>query len=682
MDNLIGKQLGDYTIIERIGQGGSATVYRAEQPSMKREIALKVINVIEASEHGDFFKRFEKEAALIASLEHVRILPVHHYGIEGNWAYMAMRYLRGGSLKDLMRQGRLPLDRVLVIFEQVASGLAYAHSKGIVHRDIKPANIMLDENGNAYLTDFGLAKMIKGDNDSTQSGHIVGTITNMAPEQLRGEPIDHRADIYGMGTILYEMAVGETPFSHDKHADIVTLIYQHLEDEPNPPSFYDPDVPPELEQTIIKAIQKRPDQRFGSMSEMLESLAPLMGSVSLSGTSLPMVDRSLVERARATDTMMQANSAARRLNNNPVMISLIVIVLAMILFGGLLLANDTFNRSIQPTQTPTEPPPPTPIPPHTVMTGVSGTWIDIIPTAEQISAAQVSLEDDGFVAIIACNLSSEYHATFNREVRSYLLDYGLDSKVYDSDNEAYDQIPILEQAMAEGATGIILCPLDYRLLDEPLQTIEENDLPFVNITRAENLYGGVQLSSENDNYSMGYTVGQFAGELINAEQDGQASVVILDFPDMEIIVERANGLEDGVRSVAPDVEIVGRYLGGAAENGEESIETLLDDAVEFDVILSINDAGTYGAIDALEAADVAPDAVMIVSIDAERKAVDYMREGRFIRGSLSVGRQESAQAAANAITQMLAGASLPESILVESGDVITADRLEQAEAEE
>lgn len=682
MDNLIGKQLGDYTIIERIGQGGSATVYRAEQPSMKREIALKVINVIEASEHGDFFKRFEKEAALIASLEHVRILPVHHYGIEGNWAYMAMRYLRGGSLKDLMKQGRLPLDRVLVIFEQVASGLAYAHSKGIVHRDIKPANIMLDENGNAYLTDFGLAKMIKGDNDSTQSGHIVGTITNMAPEQLRGEPIDHRADIYGMGTILYEMAVGETPFSHDKHADIVTLIYQHLEDEPNPPSFYDPDVPPELEQTIIKAIQKRPDQRFGSMSEMLESLAPLMGSVSLSGTSLPMVDRSLVERARATDTMMQANSAARRLNNNPVMISLIVIVLAMILFGGLLLANDTFNRSIQPTQTPTEPPPPTPIPPHTVMTGVSGTWIDIIPTAAQISAAQVSLEDDGFVAIIACNLSSEYHATFNREVRSYLLDYGLDSKVYDSDNEAYDQIPILEQAMAEGATGIILCPLDYRLLDEPLQTIEENDLPFVNITRAENLYGGVQLSSENDNYSMGYTVGQFAGELINAEQDGQASVVILDFPDMEIIVERANGLEDGVRSVAPDVEIVGRYLGGAAENGEESIETLLDDAVEFDVILSINDAGTYGAIDALEAADVAPDAVMIVSIDAERKAVDYMREGRFIRGSLSVGRQESAQAAANAITQMLAGASLPESILVESGDVITADRLEQTEAEE
>ena len=113
MDNLIGQQLGDYTILERIGQGGTATVYRAQQPSMKREVALKVINVIQASEHGDFFQRFEKEAALIASLEHVRILPVHQYGIEGNWAYMAMRYLRGGSLKDVMREGRLPLNRLL-----------------------------------------------------------------------------------------------------------------------------------------------------------------------------------------------------------------------------------------------------------------------------------------------------------------------------------------------------------------------------------------------------------------------------------------------------------------------------------------------------------------------------------------------------------------------------------------
>jgi len=327
------------------------------------------------------------------------------------------------------------------------------------------------------------------------------------------------------------------------------------------------------------------------------------------------------------------------------------------------------NQSLQPTETPTSPPP-TDIPLPTILSGISATGDDIIPDTTQIEAAQARLGGDGFIAIIACNLDSEYHATLNREMRTSLLEYGLNSRVYNSANEAYDQIPILEQTMAEGASGIILCPLDYSLLDSPLQTVEDNNVPFVNITRAENLYGGVQLSSENDNYSMGYTVGQFVGELVIDERDGEAKVVILDFPDMEIIVERANGLEEGILSIAPDVEIVGRYIGGLAENGQKSIESLLDDDVEFDVILSINDAGTYGAIDALEAAEIEPEDVLIGSIDAERKAVDYMNEGRFIRGSLSVGRQESAQAAVNAMTLLLAGADVPESILVLSGDVI------------
>lgn len=668
MDKLIGKQLGDFTILERIGQGGMATVYRAEQPSMKREIALKVINVIEASEHDDFFRRFEQEAELIASLEHIRILPVHNYGIEGNWAYMAMRYLRGGSLKDIMRKGRLPLPRVLAIFEQVASALAHAHSKGIIHRDLKPANILLDDDGNAFLTDFGLAKMIHGGDDATQSGHIMGTITNMAPEQLRGESIDHRADIYGLGTILYEMAVGESPFSHEKHADIVTLIYQHLEDDPPPPSDIDPNIPPELEQTILKAIEKRPDKRFDSVPEMIESLEPLIGSASITVLGLPAVDTKLLDRARRTDTIIAAQSKVRQRHRNPLFITAIAIVMIIVLLGGLVIANELFSGNM----------PATPIS-HTVLTGVSATTTEIIPTIKQIGDAQSKLGANGFVAIIACNLSSEYHATLNREIRTFLLEDGIDSRVYNSDSDAYDQIPILEQAMAEGAEGIILCPLDYTLLDAPLQIIDDNHLPLVLLAQEDNLYGGVQLSSDNDNYSMGFTVGQFAGEIIRDELDGEASVVILDFPDMQIIVDRADGLEDGLKSVAPDVDLVGRYIGGVSENGQESIENLLADDIEFDVILSINDAGSYGVIDALEANDITPDEVMIFSVDAERKAVDYMNEGRFLRGSLSVGRQEMAQAATHAMIQMLAGADVPESIRVESGDMITPTTLSEDE---
>lgn len=665
MDNLIGKQLGDFTVLEHIGQGGMATVYRAEQLSMKRDIALKVISVIETDEQADFSRRFEKEAAMIASLEHACILPVHNYGIQGNWAYMAMRYLRGGSLKETLREGRLPLHRVLDLFQQIASGLAYAHSKGIIHRDLKLANIMLDEDGNAYLTDFGLAKMVKGDGDSTQSGSIMGTITNMAPEQLRGEAIDHRADIYSLGIVLYEMAVGETPFSHDKHTDLITLIYQHLEDEPAPPSDYDINIPPELEQCIMTAIEKRPDQRFESVADMLKSLESLMGTSSTTVSKLPSVDQSLLDRARTTDSIIKSKTSERGSERDPVFVISIAIILVIILLFGLSLAGDTLTRNAQST----------PIPKHTVLAGISATGNELVPTIKQIETAKAKLGDDGFVAIIACNLSSEYHATLNREMGTFLSSNDLAQRVYNSDNEAYDQIPILEQAMAEGAEGIILCPLDYSVLDSPLQTVEEKGLPFVSISREDYLYGGVQLSSDDDNYTMGFTVGEFAGELIRDELDGEAKIVILDFPDMSVIVERADGLEEGVLSIAPDVEIVGRYPGAFSDNGQKSIEGLLDDGIEFDVILSINDAGSYGAIDALEDAGIAFDEVLIVSIDAERQAVDYMREGRFIRGSLSVGRQETAQAASNIMVQMLAGAEVPESIPVESGDMITPDSL-------
>lgn len=663
MDRLIGTKLGDFTIIERIGQGGTAVVYRAEQPSVKREVALKIIDVIEASEHGDFYKRFEREASVIASLEHVNILPIHDYGIQGNWAYMAMRYLRGGTLKDLLRKGQLPLDRVLDIFTQVAGGLAYAHSKGVIHRDLKPANILLDEDGNAFLTDFGLAKLVQGETDSTQSGQIVGTITNMAPEQLRGDTLDHRADIYGLGTILYEMAVGESPFPNDTKLDIVSLIYKHLEEEPDPPSRHDPKIPPELEETIMKAIAKRPDQRFNSVADMLDSLTPLRAKLSSSAISLPAVDGSLVKLAEETDSIIRAQSQVRRLNRNPIFITVVAAVIVIALFVGLVVINDMFANAGQIASTRA----------FTVLSGVSATSSEVNPSTAQIEAAQDALGAEGFIGVISCTLATEYHATLNREIRSFLLEAGIDNKVYDSDGDEYDQIPILEQAMAEGAEGIILCPLDYSLLDAPLLTVEENRLPFVLLASEEELYGGVQLASDNDNYSMGYAVGQFAGQLVQDEKNGEANVVILDFPEMEIIVERANGLEDGILSVAPDVDIVGRYIGALEENGQNSVEELLEDDVEFDVILSINDAGAYGAIDALEAEDVPPEDVMIVGIDAERRAVDYMREGRYFRGSLSVGRAEMARSATNAMILLLAGEDVPETIQVESGDIVTPE---------
>jgi serine/threonine protein kinase len=171
LDDLIGRQLGDFVIEERIGQGAMAHVYRAFQPSINRHVAVKVIRLNEGQgQHEEFRQRFAYEAEIIARLEHIHILPIYAYGITDEMAYLAMRWLRGGTLADLMRHEKLPLDRIAEIFKQIAQGLSYAHSKGIIHRDLKPSNIMLDDAGNAYLSDFGLAKLAEGSLEITKPG--------------------------------------------------------------------------------------------------------------------------------------------------------------------------------------------------------------------------------------------------------------------------------------------------------------------------------------------------------------------------------------------------------------------------------------------------------------------------------------------------------------------------------
>ncbi|HEX2621433.1 MAG TPA: serine/threonine-protein kinase, partial [Phototrophicaceae bacterium] len=240
--DLVGKQLGEFQVLERIGRGGMATVYRAHQLSVNRDVALKVLLELDGVlDDQNFRQRFAQEAELIAALEHIHILPVYGYGIQDNVAFIAMRLLRGGSLSDLMKAGPLPMERTVELFSQIGKGLAYAHSKGVIHRDLKPGNILLDEGGHAYLTDFGLAKLIDGDAHMTKTGNIVGTPTYMSPEQLRGDPLDHRSDIYSSGVILYQMLTGKRPFDGDS-SDIVSIIYKHLEKLPIRPGLVNPEL--------------------------------------------------------------------------------------------------------------------------------------------------------------------------------------------------------------------------------------------------------------------------------------------------------------------------------------------------------------------------------------------------------------------------------------------------------
>jgi ABC-type sugar transport system substrate-binding protein/tRNA A-37 threonylcarbamoyl transferase component Bud32 len=647
-DDLVGKQIGEFHIEARIGRGGMASVYRAYQPSMNRQVALKVIPYDEADAKDEFRRRFAQEAEVVARLEHIHILPVYAYGVAEDKAYLAMRLLIGGSLSDLLTDGALPLDQAAEIFGQIARGLAYAHSKGLIHRDLKPSNILLDDTGNAYLTDFGLAKWISNAPELTKTGNIVGTPAYMSPEQLRGEIIDHRADIYSMGIILYHMVVGRPPFQISS-SDIVSLIYQHLEKIPPAPSEINPNIPKAVEEVIMRALEKDPNHRYDDVRQMADDLDRALGRKvgSTFGTPTPM--------PRFMPKAASTKSAAKP--SRLPLFAAIASVLVIALIAGLIII--TQNQNMLP-------------PKAVVQIGEEGVANDVVPTEAQITTAKQVL-GDGIIAYVTCNQTSEYHATQAREMGDLARQMGLNYRVYDSDTDEYQQLTQIERARTDGAKAIILCPLNAQLLDGSLKSVQDAGIPLVLLSSDIPGYGGVQLVG--DEFLLGKKPGELAGQIIRDEMDGQANVIILDYPDLPHIVMRANGLEAGVLEFAPDAKIIGRYLGATREFAEKSVRDLLDQGVEFDVILSINDAGSFGAIAALEDAGIPPESVVITSVDAEVQAREYILEGHYIRGSVDPGRAEVSKTAIDIAIQLLAGGTIPEQILAPPGVVITKELL-------
>ena len=270
MDNLQpGQMLGPYRIINQIGQGGMATVYKAYQPSMDRHVAVKVLPS-QLAESTEFVKRFQQEARTIARLEHPHILPVFDYGESDGTAYFVMRYLEAGTLKDRMVEGRpLPINEIDRIFTQLTDALSYAHSHGVIHRDLKPANALVDSAGNLFLTDFGIAKLLESASPRlTQTDAIMGTPAYISPEQAQAQTVDQRSDIYSLGIILYEMVTGRVPFTADTP---LAIILKHISDPMPLPSLLKPDIPASIERVILKALAKEPEDRFATAAEFLSA---------------------------------------------------------------------------------------------------------------------------------------------------------------------------------------------------------------------------------------------------------------------------------------------------------------------------------------------------------------------------------------------------------------------------
>jgi len=270
-DRLIGTELGQYTIQEEIGRGGMATVYSATQRSMSRTVAIKVLPPHFLHDPG-FLERFGREVEVISNLEHPHILPIYDYGEAEGVPYIAMRYLGGGSMAQLVRRGVPEIKELVKSFSQVCDALDYAHQQGIIHRDLKPGNIMLDEHGNAYLSDFGIARVMGSD---LTGSAIIGTPAYMSPEQAHGSAIDARSDIYALGIVLFELITGREPYQAETP---MSLLLKHI-NEPIPPlSQFREGVPESIQEVIEKATAKQPDDRYSSAGDMATAFADALAS--------------------------------------------------------------------------------------------------------------------------------------------------------------------------------------------------------------------------------------------------------------------------------------------------------------------------------------------------------------------------------------------------------------------
>ena len=266
-DALAGHTLGPYRLIEKLGRGGMATVYKGYESTLDRYVAIKVLPQ-QFAHDPEFLTRFRREAKAIARLNHPNIVPVYSFGEEGDLTYIVMRYVEGGTLKQ--RLGRpMPLKQAAKITSQIARALSYAHEQGVIHRDVKPANVLMAEDDWPLLSDFGLARMMGSSVQLTQTGVGIGTPAYMSPEQGQGLKVDGRSDIYSLGIMFYEMLTGQVPYQADTP---LAVVLKHITAPLPTPRQVNPDIPEPIERVILKATAKDPEHRYQTAGEMVEAL--------------------------------------------------------------------------------------------------------------------------------------------------------------------------------------------------------------------------------------------------------------------------------------------------------------------------------------------------------------------------------------------------------------------------
>ena len=302
VDTSLGSVFAGYRIERLLGRGGMSSVYLAEHLRLQRKVALKLM-APELADDERFRERFLRESQLAASLDHPNVVPVYDADESGGVLYIAMRYVEGSDLRELLRRySPLPPARAVAIVGHAAAGLDAAHRRGLVHRDVKPGNILIGEDDHVYVSDFGLTKQASSQSGLTATGQLVGTVDYVAPEQIQGQPVDGRADVYALACVLYETLVGAKPF--DKDTEVAT-IWAHIQDPPPSPSAARPELPQGLDAVIARGMAKRPDDRYGTCRELVDAarrdLGVSSGEISQPSVTTPRrrLDRRLLAAAAA-----------------------------------------------------------------------------------------------------------------------------------------------------------------------------------------------------------------------------------------------------------------------------------------------------------------------------------------------------------------------------------------------
>lgn len=266
MISLEGQTLGPYRIVEQIGRGGMATVYKAYHARLDRTVAIKIMHQAHLQDES-FLARFEREAQIVARLEHPHIVPIYDFADYNGQPYLVMKFVEGQTLKSLLTARPLTLEEILWIMPPIADALDYAHRQDVLHRDIKPSNILLDTNGTPYLTDFGLARLAALGESTLSSELLLGTPYYISPEQAAGRrDLTTRTDLYSLGVVLYELVVGRVPFSADT---AYAVIHDHIYREAPPPHTVNPDISPKVSAVLTKALAKEPTERYDSAAALM-----------------------------------------------------------------------------------------------------------------------------------------------------------------------------------------------------------------------------------------------------------------------------------------------------------------------------------------------------------------------------------------------------------------------------